>query len=213
MPEERLTQLKGTEGRRGRALKAAARREGTHTHDRVDTCQSAGTGLTEITASGPITSWQRDGETMETVTDFISLDSKINADGDCSHEIKGHLLLGRKDRTNLDKAFKSRDITSLKKVRPVKAKAFPVVMYGCESWTKKKTEHGRTDALQLWCRRLESPARRSYQSVLKEICSEYSLEGLMLTLKLQYFSHWIRRADSLEKTLMLEKIEGRRRRE
>ena len=151
---------------------------------------------------------------METVTDFIFLDSKITADGDCSHEIKRHFLLGRKAMTNLDSLF-GWDITLPTKVRLVKAMVFPVVMYGCESWTIKKAEH-RIDAFELWCwRRLSRilwTARRSNQSILKEINPEYSLEGLMLKLKLQYFGHLKWRADSFEKTLMLGKIEGRRRR-
>ena len=148
---------------------------------------------TKIMASGPITSWQIKGETMETVTDFIFLGSEITVDGDCSHEIKGHLLLGRKVMTNLDSVLKSRDITLPTKVHLVKAMAFPVVMYGCESWTIKKAEHRRTDAFELWCwrRLLRVPwaARRSNQSILKEISPEYSLEGLMLKLKRQYFGH------------------------
>ena len=163
-----------------------------------------------------MTSWQIDGETMETVRDFIFGGSKITADGDCSHEIKRRLLLGRKAMTNLDSILKSRDITLPTKVRLVKAMVFPVVMYGCESWTIKKAEHQRIDAFELWCwrRLLRVPwtARRSNQSILKEISPEYSLEGLMLKLKLQYFGHLMRRADSLEKTLMLGKIEDRRRR-
>ena len=152
---------------------------------------------------------------METVTDFIFLGSKITADGDCSHEIKRHLLFGRKVMTNLDSILKSRDITLPTKVRLVKAMAFPVVMYECESWTKKKTEHWRIDAFELWCcrkfLRVLQIARRSNQSILKEINPEYSLEGLMLKLKLQYFGHLMRRTDSLEKTLMLGKTGGRRR--
>ena len=168
-------------------------------------------------ASSPITSWQIDGETMETVTGFIFLGSKITADGDCGHEIKRCLLLGRKAMTNLDSILKSRDITLLTKVRLVKAMVFPVLMYGCESWTIKKAEHRRIDAFQLWCWRklLKVPwiARRSNQSILKKINPEYSLEGLMLKLKLQYFGHLMWTVDSLEKTLMLEKIEGKRRRE
>ena len=167
-------------------------------------------------ASGSITSWQIEGQTMETVRDFVFLGSRITADGDCSHEIKRCLLLGRKAMTNLDNILKSRDITWLTKVRLVKAMVFPVVMYGCESWTVKKAEHQRIDAFELWCwrRLLRVPwtARRSNQSILKEICPDYSLEGLMLKLKLQYFGHLIWRPDSLEKTLMLGKIEGRRRR-
>ena len=144
-------------------------------------------------ASGPITSWQIDGETMETVTDFIFLGSQITADGDCSHEIKRRLLLGRKAMTNLDSVLKSRDITLLTKVRLVKTMVFPVLMYGCESWTVKKAEHRRTDAFELrfWRRLLSVPwtTRKSNQSILKEISPEYSLEGLMLKLKLQYFGH------------------------
>ena len=166
-------------------------------------------------ASGPITSWQIDGETVETVVDFIFLGSKITADGDCSHEIKRCLRLGRKVMTNLDSMLKSRDVTLSTKVHLVKAMVFPVVMYGCESWTIKKAEH-RIDAFELWCwrRLLRVPwtARRSNQSILKEISPVCSLEGLMLRLKLQYFGHLMRRADSLEKTLVLGKIEGRRRR-
>ena len=149
---------------------------------------------------------------METVTDFIFLGSKITADGDCSHEIKRRLLLGTKAMTNLDSISKSRDITLPTKVRLVKGMVFPVVMYGCESWTIKKTEHQRTDASELWCwrRLLRVPwtARRSNQSILKEISPEYSLEGLML--KLQYFGHLMQRIDSLGKTLMVGKIEGRK---
>ena len=171
---------------------------------------------TKIMASGPITSWQIDGETMETVTDFIFGGSKITADGDCSHEIKRCLLLGRKIMTNLDSILKSRDIALPTKVCLVKAMVFPVVMYGCESWTIKKAEHQRIDAFERWCwrRLLRVPwtARRSNQYILKEISPKYSLEGLMLKLKLQYFGHLMRRADSLEKTLMLGKIEGGRRR-
>ena len=166
-------------------------------------------------ACSPITSWQMDGETVETVPDFILGGSKITADGDCSHEIKGHLLLGRKAMTNLDSILKSRDISLPTKVCLVKAMVFPVVMYGCESWTIKKAERRRTDAFELWCwrRLLRVPwtARRSNQSILKEISPGCSLEGLMLKLKLQYFGHLMRRADSLENTLMLGKIEGRRR--
>ena len=165
-------------------------------------------------ASSPITSWQIDEETMETVTDLIFLDSKITADGDCSHEIKRRLLLGRK--ANLDSILKSRDITLPTKVRLVKAMVFPVVMYGSESWTVKKAKHRRIDAFELWCwrRLLRIPwtGRRSNKSILKEISLEYSWEGLMPKLKLQYFGHLMRRTDSFEKTLMLGKIEGRRRR-
>ena len=171
---------------------------------------------TKIMASSPITSWQVDGETMETVTDFILGGSKITADGDCSHEIKRHLLLARKAMTNLDSILKSRDITLSTKIHLVKAMVFPVVMYGCESWTVKKAECRRIDAFELCCcrRLLGAPwsARRSNQSILKEINPECSLEGLMLKLKLQYFGHLMQRTDSLEKTLMLGKIEGRRRR-
>ena len=167
-------------------------------------------------ASGPITSWQRDGETMETVTDFIFLASKITADDDSSHEIKRSLLLGRKSITKLESILKSRDITLSTEVCLVKAMVFPVVIYGCESWTIKKAECQRTDTFEPWCwrRLLRVPwtARRSNQSILKEISPEYSLEGLMLKLKLQYFGHWIQRTDSLEKPLMLGKIEGRRKR-
>ena len=166
-------------------------------------------------ASGPITSWQIDGETKETVRDFIFLDSKITADGDCHHEIKRRLLLGRKVMTNLDSILKSRDVTLPTKVHIVKAIVFPVVMYGCESWTIKKAERQRIDAFELWCwRRLWRvpwTARRSNQSILKEISPEYSLEGLMLKLKSQYFGHLMQRTDSFEKTLMLGRIEGRRR--
>ena len=153
---------------------------------------------------------------METVSDFIFLGSKITADGDCSHEIKRRLLLGRKVMSNLDSIFKSRDITLPTKVCLVKAMVVPVVMYGCESWTVEKAEHRRTDAFELWCRRrlLRVPwtVRRSKQSILREIGPEYSLERLMLKLKLQYFGHLMQRADSFEKTLMLGGIGGRRRR-
>ena len=171
---------------------------------------------TKIMASGPITSWQIDGETVETVADFIFLDSKITADGDCSHEIKRRLFLVRKVMTNLDSIFKSRDITLSTKVCLVKAMVFPVVTYRCKSWTMKKAECRRTDTFEPWCwrRLLRVPwtARRSNQSILKEISPEYSLEVLMLKLKLQYFDHLMQSADSFEKTLMLGKIEGRRRR-
>ena len=171
---------------------------------------------TKIMASGPITLWKIDGETMETVPDFLFLGSKITADGDCSHKIKRHLLLGRKAVTNLDSILESRNITLPSKVCLVKATVFPVVMYGCESWTIKKAEHRRIDAFELWCwrRLLRVPwtARTSNQSILKEISPEYSLKGLMLNLKLQYFGHLMRRTDSLEKPLMLGKIEGGRRR-
>ena len=168
---------------------------------------------TKIMASGPITSWEIDGETVEIVSDFIFRGSKITADGDCSHEIKRHLLLGRKVMTNLDSILKSRDITLPTKVHLVKAMVFPVVMYGsvvmygCESWTVKKAECQRIDAFELWCwrRLLRVPwtARRSNQSILKEISPGISLEGMMLKLKLQYFGHLMRKVDSLEKTLML----------
>uniref|UniRef100_A0A4W2CM83 Reverse transcriptase domain-containing protein n=1 Tax=Bos indicus x Bos taurus TaxID=30522 RepID=A0A4W2CM83_BOBOX len=171
---------------------------------------------TKIMASSPITSWEIDGETVETVSDFMFLGSKITADGDCSQEIKRRLLLGRKVMTNLDSVFKSRDITLPTKVHLVKAVVFPVVMYGCESWIVKKAEQRRIDAFELWCwrRLLRIPwtARRSNQSILKEISPGISLEGLMLKLKLQYFGHLMRRVDSLEKTLMLGGIGGRRRR-
>ena len=171
---------------------------------------------TNIMASGPISSIQIDGETMETVTDFVFFGSKITADGDCSREIKRCLLPERKAMTNLDSILKSRNITLPTKKCLVKAMDFPVVMYGCESWTIKKAKHQRIDTFKLWCwrRLLRVPwtARRSNQSILKEISPEYSLGGLMLKLKLQYFGHLMRRADSFEKTLMLGKIEGRRRR-
>ena len=154
-------------------------------------------------AFGPITSWQIDGEIMETVRDFIFLGSKITADGVCSHEIKRHLLLGRKVMTNLDSIFKSRDITLSTKVRLVRAMVFPVVLYGCESWTIKKAERRRIDAFELWCwrRLLRVPwtARRSNQSIIREISPWCSLEGLMFKLKLQYFGHLMRRADSLKR--------------
>ena len=166
---------------------------------------------TKILVSSTITSWQIDRETMETVADFIFLGSKITADGDYSHEIKRHLLLGRKSMTNLDSILKSRNITLPSNVCLFKTMVFPVVIYGCESWTIK-----RIDAFELWCwkRLLRVPwtARRSNQSILKGISPEYSLEGLMPKLKLQYFDHLMQRTDSLEKTLILGKIEGRRRR-
>ena len=171
---------------------------------------------TKNMASGPITSLQIDGETMETVRDFILGGSKITADGDSSHQIKRCLLLGRKAMNNLDCILKSRDIVLPTKVHLVKAMAFPAVMYECESWTIKKAECQRIDAFELWYweRLLRVPwtARRSNQSILKEISPEYSLKGLMLKLKLQYFGHLMRRTVSLEKTLMLGKIEGGRRR-
>ena len=167
-------------------------------------------------ASGSITSWEIDGETVETVSDFILGGSKITADVDCSHDIKRYLLLGRKVMTKLDSILKGRDITLPTKVHLVKAMVFPVIMYGCESWTVKKAESWKTDAFELWCWRglLRVPwtARRSNQSILKEISPGCSLEGLMLKLKLQYFGHLMQRVDSLEKTLMLGRIGGRRRR-
>ena len=167
-------------------------------------------------ASGPITSWEIDGETVETVSDFIFWGSKITADGDCSHEIKRCLLLGRKIMTNLDSILKSRDITLPTKVHLVKAMVFPVVMYGFESWTVKKAEHRRIDAFELWCWRRHMrvlwTARRSNQSILKEISCGCSLEEMMLKLKLQYFGHLMWRVDSLEKTLKLGGIGSRRRR-
>ena len=169
-----------------------------------------------IMASSPITSWQIDGETMKAMTGFILGGSKIIVDSDCSHEIKRRLLLGRKVVTNLDSILKSRDITLPVKVHLVKAMVFPVVMYGCESWTIKIAEHQRIDAFELWCwRRLfwvSWNARRFNQSILEEINPEYSLEGLMLKLKLQYSGHLMQRTGSLEKTQMLGKIEGGRRR-
>ena len=167
-------------------------------------------------ASGPITSWEVVGETVETVSDFILGGSKITADGDCSHEIKRCLLLGRKVMTNLDSILKSRDIPLPTKVCLVKAMVFPVVMYGCESWTVKMAERWRIDAFEVWCwrRLLRVPwtARRSNQFILGEISPGCSLDGLMLKPKIQYFAHLIWIADSFEKTLMLGKIEGRRRR-
>ena len=170
---------------------------------------------TKIMASGPITSWQIDEETVESVRLYLG-GSKITADGDGSHEIKRCLLLGRKLMTNLDSILKSRDITLPTKVCLVKAMVFPVVMYGCESWTVKKAEHRGIDAFELWCwrRLLRVPwtARRSNQSILKETSPGISLEGMMLKLKLQYFGHFMQRVDSLEKTVMLGGIEGRRRR-
>ena len=170
---------------------------------------------TKIMASGPITSWEIDGETVETGRLYL-LASKITADGDCSHEIKRHLLLGRKVVTNLDSILKSRDIPLPTKVSLVKVMVFPVVMYVCESWTVKKAKRQRIAAFELWCwrRLLRVPwtARRSNQSILKEISSGCSLEGMMLKLKLQYFGHLMRRVDSLEKTLMLGGIGGRQKR-
>ena len=172
---------------------------------------------TKIMASDPISSWQIDGATVEIVADFIwGGGSKITVDGDCSHEIKRRLLVGRKVMTNLDSILKNRDITLPTKVRLVKAIVFIVVMYGYESWTVNKTEHRRIDAFELWCwrRLLRVPwtARRSNQSILKEINPEYSLERLMLKLKFQYFGHLMQRSNSLGETLMLAKIEGRRQR-
>ena len=171
---------------------------------------------TKIMASGPIISWQIDGETVDIVSDFIFLGSKITADGDCSHEIKRRLFLGRKVMTNLNSILKSRNITLPTKVRLVKAMVFTMVMYGCERWTVKKAERRRIDAFELWCwrRLLRVPwtTRRYNQSILREISPGCSLEGLMLKLKLQYFGHLMRRVDSLEKTLMLGGIGGRRRR-
>ena len=172
---------------------------------------------TKILASGPITSWQIDEEVVETVTDFIFLGSKSTTDGDCSHEIIRRLLLGRKVMTNLDSILKSRDITLPTKVHLVKAMVFPIVMYGCKSCTIKKAEHQRIDAFELWCwkslLRVPWAARRSNQSILNEISPEYSLEGRILKLKLQYFGHLMQRTDTFEKSLMLGKIEGMRRRE
>ena len=171
---------------------------------------------TKIMDSSPITLWQIDGETVETVADFIFLGSKITSDGDCSNELKRHLLLGRKVMTNLDSILKSRDITLSTKFHLVKAMVFPEVMYGCESWTIKKSEGRRINDFELWCwrrlLRVTGPARRSNQSILMEISPGCSVEGLMLKLKVQYFDHLMRRADSFEKTLMLGKIEGRMRR-
>ena len=170
----------------------------------------------KIMASSPITSWQIDGETMERVRDFIFLGSKITADGGCNHEIKRCFLLGKKAMTNLDSILKSRDITLPTKVHLLKAMVFPIVIYGCESWTIKKAERRRIDAFELWCwrRLLRVPwtARRSNQSIVKEIIPEYSLEGLMLKLKVKSLGDLLRRTHSLEKTLMLRKIEGRRER-
>ena len=165
---------------------------------------------TRIMASSPITSWEIDGETVETVSDFILGDSKITADGDCSHEIKRHLLLGRKVMTNLESILKSRDIALPAKFGLVKAMVFPVVMYGCESWTVKKAEHRRIDAFELWYwkRLLRVPwtARRSNQSILKETSPGISLEGMMLKLKFQYSGYMMQRTNSLEKTLMLKRL-------
>ena len=165
-------------------------------------------------ASGPIISWEIDEETVEAVSDFIFLVSKITSDGDCSHEIKRRLLLGRKVMTNLDSILKSIDITLATKVRLVKAMVFPIVMYGCESWTIKKAEHERIDASELWCwrRLLRIPwtARRSIQSILKEISPGCSLEGLMLKLKLQYFGHLMGRSDSFERPQFWERLKAGR---
>ena len=168
-------------------------------------------------ASGPITSWKIDGETVEPVSDFIFLGSKISTDGDCSHEIKRRLLVGRKFMTNQDSILKSRDITLPTKVHLVKAMFFPVVIYGWESWTVKKAERWKLDAFELWCwrrlLRVHWTARRSNQSILKEISPGCSLEELLLKLKLQYFGHLMWRVDSLEKTLILGGIGGRKRRD
>ena len=167
-------------------------------------------------ASDPITAWQREGEKVEVVTDLLFLGSKITTDSDCSHEIRRQLLLGRKAMTNPDSVLKSRDITLPTKVSIVKTMVFPVVMHGCESWTVKKAECQRIDAFQLWCwrrlLRIPCTARRSSPSILREIKPECSIDGLMLKLKLQYFGHPIQTYDSLEKSLVLRKIEGRRRR-
>ena len=167
-------------------------------------------------ASGLITSWHIEGEKVEAVTEFLFFGSKIAVDGDWSHEIRRHLPFGKKAMTNLASVLKSTDITLPTKVHIVKDMVFPVVMYGCESWTIKQVEHQRIDAFELWCwrRLLRVPwtARRSDQSILREINPEYSLEGLMLKLELQYFGHLMWTADSLEKSLKLGKIEGRRRR-
>ena len=167
-------------------------------------------------ASSPITSWQINWDIMETVRDFILGGSKITADGDCGHEIKRHLLLGRKAMTNLDSILKNRDSTLPTMIQPLKAMVFPIVMYGCESWTIRKAEHQRIDAFYLWCwRRLLRVAwttRKANQSILKEINPEYSLEELMLKLKLQNFGYLMGRIDSFEKTLMLGETEGRKRR-
>ena len=171
---------------------------------------------TKIMASGLSPSWQIDGENMETVLDFIFLGSKISKDSDCSHKIKRHLLLRRIVMTNLDSVLKSKDITLPTKVYIVKAMVFPAVIYGCESWTKKKAESWRIDAFELWCWRrllwIPSAARRSNLPILKEISPEYSLEGLVLKLKFLYFGYLMQRTDSLEKILMLGKIEGKKRR-
>ena len=169
---------------------------------------------TKIMASSPITSWQIDGQTVETVTDFF-FGSQITADGNCRHEIKRHLLLGRKAMTKLDSTLKSRDVTLPTKAHLVKAMVFPVVMFGCESWTIKKAECRRIDAFELWywrrLLRVPCTARKSNQSILKEISPENLLEGLMLKLKLQYFGHLMRRTHSLEKTLMWERLKAKRR--
>ena len=168
---------------------------------------------TKMIATGPITSWQIDGEKVEVVTDFIFLGSKVTADGDCSHEMKRHLLFGRKAMTNLDSVLKCRDITLLTKVHKTKAMVFPVVMYVCESWTIKKAEHQRVDVFKPWCwrRLLRIPwiGSRLNQSILKEINTEYSLDRLMMKLKHLCFGHLMRRADSLVKTLILGKTEGK----
>ena len=163
-------------------------------------------------ASNPITSWQIEGEKVEAVTNFLFLGSKLTADGDCSHDIRRRLLLGRKAMTNLNSGLKSKDITLPREVYIIKAMVFPVLMYRYESWAIKKAEHWSIDVLELWCLRLPWKPRRSNQSILKEINLEYSLEGLILKLKLQYFGHLMGMAVSLEKTLMLAKMGARRRR-
>ena len=193
-------------------------RKRRRTKEPLDESESEKIGLklniqkTKIMASDPITSWQIDGETVETVTDFIFWGSKITADGDCSHEIKRHLLLGRKAMTNLDSKLKSRDITLPTKVRLVKAMVFLVVMFGCESWTIKKAERQRTDAFELWCwrRLLRVPwtARRSNQSILKEISPEYSLEGQMLKLKLQTLASWCEELTHLKRPWCWERLKA-----
>ena len=213
--------VSGGQGKRRKAERDGGRRATERQRNKIRQVRKLGDRTClrlnlKIMASGPITSWEIDGETVETVSDFIFGGSKITADGDYSHEIKRCLLLGRKVMTNLDSILKSRDITLPTKVRLVKAMVFPVVMYGCESWTVKKAECRRIDAFQLrcWRRLLRVPwtARRSNQSILKEISPGCSLDRLMLKLKLQYFGYLMRRVDSLEKTLMLGGIGGRRRR-
>ena len=187
-----------------------------HQKERLSRIKTFNIQKTKIVATVPITSWEIDGETVETVREFIFLGSKITADDECSHEIKRRLLLGRKVMTKLDNILQSRDISLPTKAHLVKAMVFPVVIYGCESWTIKKAERQIIYAVELWCwrRLLRVPwTRRSNQSILKEISPEYSMEGLMLNLKVQYFSHLLQRTDSLEKVLMLRKIESMRRRE